>query len=116
MKNNAATFMLLYNDKASVRQDIAQFLGMDTFDMEKYASLRRRDNYIDGYREVFIKEMDKSAVWQVGISLFEHGILTSRPDERHDIGQLAQKESSIQYAVALWVAKIHTAENKKYGR
>lgn len=54
MKNNAATFILLYNDKVSVRQEIAQFLGMDEFDMEKYASLRRRaNNYVDGYREVF---------------------------------------------------------------
>ena len=47
MKNNAATFILLYNDKASVREDIAEFLGMDAFDMEKYASLRRRDSYLE---------------------------------------------------------------------
>jgi conjugal transfer ATP-binding protein TraC len=115
MKNNAATFMLLYNDKSSVRQDIAEFLGMDAFDMEKYASLRRRDNYIDGYREVFIKEMDKSSVWRVGISLFEHGILTSRPDERNEINKLLQKEGSIQHAVTAWVERIRAAESKKYG-
>ena len=116
MKNNAATFMLLYNDKASVRQDIAAFLGMDTFDMEKYASLRRRDNYIDGYREVFIKEMDKSAVWRVGISLFEHGMLTSRPDERNAISRLAKKEESIQHAITTWVNSILAEEEKKYGQ
>ena len=114
MKNNAATFILLYNDKISVREDIAQFLGMDEFDMEKYASLRRRDNYVDGYREVFIKEMNHSAVWQVGLSLFEHGILTSRPDERNEISRLLQKEGSLQSAVTTWVNRI-AAENKKYG-
>lgn len=116
MKNNAATFMLLYNDKVSVRQDIAEFLGMDPFDMEKYASLRRRDNYVDGYREVFIKEMDKSAVWRVGTSLFEHGILTSRPDERNEIIQLAEKEISIQHAITLWVNRILAEEGSKYGQ
>lgn len=114
MKNNAATFILLYNDKVSVRQDIAQFLGMDAFDMEKYASLRRKDNYVDGYREVFIKEMNQSAVWQVGLSLFEHGILTSRPDERNEISKLLQKEGSIQSAVTTWVNGIRAAENRKY--
>ncbi len=116
MKNNASTFMLLYNDKSSVRQDIAEFLGMDSFDMEKYASLRRRDNYVNGYREVFIKEMDKSAVWRVGISLFEHGILTSRPDERNEISQLAKKEGSIQHAVTTWVNRILAEEGRKYGQ
>lgn len=116
MKNNASTFMLLYNDKASVRADIAQFLGMDSFDMEKYASLRRRDNYVDGYREVFIKEMDQSAVWRVGLSLFEHGILTSRPDERNAISQLAKKEGSIQQAVSTWVNKILAEEGRRYVR
>jgi len=108
--------MLLYNDKSSVRQDIAEFLGMDSFDMEKYASLRRRDNYVNGYREVFIKEMDKSAVWRVGISLFEHGILTSRPDERNEISQLAKKEGSIQHAVTTWVNRILAEEGRKYGQ
>lgn len=116
MKNNAATFILLYNDKASVRQDIARFLGMDSFDIEKYASLRRRDNYLDGYREVFIKEMDKSAVWRIGTSLFEHGILTSRPDERNVISQLATKEGNIQHAVTTWVNTIMAEEGKKYGQ
>lgn len=115
MKNNAATFILLYNDKSSVRHEIAQFLGMDEFDMEKYASLRRRDNYIDGYREVFIKEMDKSSVWRIGISLFEHGILTSRPDERNEISRLTQQAGNIQQAVTAWVNSIRTTEKQQYG-
>ena len=107
MKNNAATFILLYNDKESVRGDIAEFLGMSAFDMEKYASLRRQDTYTDGYREVFIKEMDKSSVWRVGLSLYEHGILTSRPDERNAITRLTQEaEGDIELAVARWVNRV----------
>lgn len=109
MKNNAATFILLYNDKVSVREDIAKFLGMDEFDMEKYASLRKKDNYIDGYREVFIKEMNQSSVWQVSLSLFEHGILTSRPDERNEINRLLQKVGNIQQAVNIWFNKVQVA-------
>ena len=115
MKNNASTFILLYNDKSSVREDIASFLGMDAFDMEKYASLRRRDHYVDGYREVFIKEMDQSTVWRVGTSLFEHGLLTSRPDERNTISTLARQMGGIQQAVVAWVNKILTEEEHKYG-
>ena len=115
MKNNASTFILLYNDKSSVREDIAAFLGMDAFDMEKYASLRRRDHYLDGYREVFIKEMDKSAVWRVGLSLFEHGVLTSRPDERHAISALVQQHGSLQPAVSAWVNQIKSEEENSYG-
>jgi conjugal transfer ATP-binding protein TraC len=106
MKNNASTFMLLYNDKASVREDIASFLGMHDFDKEKYASLRRRDNYIGGYREVFIKEMDRSSVWRIETSLYEHAILTSRPDERHAIAKLIEEEGDIELAVAKWVKQV----------
>jgi hypothetical protein len=105
MKNNAATFILLYNDKESVRKDIADFLGMNDLDMEKYASLRRKDTYIDGFREVFIKEMDKSAIWRISTSLFEHAILTSRPDERNEILALMRQEKDVAYAVAKWVDK-----------
>ena len=116
MKNNASTFMLLYNDKASVRQDIAQFLGMDAFDMEKYASLRRRDHYQEGYREVFIKEMNQSSVWRVGLSLYEHALLTSRPDERNAISSLMDKGYEIKEAVITWVNMIQASQDKKYDR
>ncbi|WP_148204955.1 VirB4 family type IV secretion system protein [Candidatus Amoebophilus asiaticus] len=107
MKNNASTFILLYNDKESVRRDIADFLGMNAFDMEKYASLRRRDSYLNGYREVFIKEMDKSAVWRIETSLFEHAILTSRPDERNAMAQLIRlAEGDIEMASVTWVRQL----------
>ena len=114
MKNNAATFILLYNDKASVREDIAEFLGMDAFDMEKYASLRRRDSYLDGYREVLIKEMDHSAVWRVSLSLFEHALLTSRPDERLALQALVKKEGNIERAVTTWVHQTLQATKQRY--
>ena len=110
MRNNASTFMLLYNDKESVREEIAQFLGMDAFDKEKYASLRRRDHYEDGFREVFIKEMNKSAVWRVGLSLYEHGLLTSRPDERNAIKELMQQGKNIQEAITTWVQDIRAKQ------
>ena len=67
-------------------------------------------------KEVFIKEMDKSAVWRVGISLFEHGMLTSRPDERNAISQLAKKEENLQHAITTWVNRILAEEEKKYGQ
>ena len=115
MKNNAATFILLYNDKESVRRDIADFLGMNAFDMEKYASLRRRDSYTDGYREVFIKEMDTSSVWRIETSLYEHGLLTSRPDERNAITKLIKTTGNIQSAVTSWVNDISKEKHTIYG-
>jgi type IV secretory pathway VirB4 component len=115
MKNNAATFILLYNDKQSVRRDIADFLGMNAFDMEKYASLRRRDSYTDGYREVFIKEMDTSSVWRIETSLYEHGILTSRPDERNAITNFIKSTGSVRAAVTAWINDILKAEPTTHG-
>ena len=112
MKNNAATFILLYNDKASVREEIADFLGMNEFDMEKYASLRRYDSYVGGYREVFIKEMDKSSVWRLGMSLYEHAILTSRPDERNEILDMTAQHGDLQRAVTDWVERIKKQTNR----
>ena len=112
MKNNAATFILLYNDKASVREEIADFLGMNEFDMEKYASLRRYDSYVGGYREVFIKEMDKSSVWRLGMSLYEHAILTSRPDERNAILAMTAQHGDLQRAVTDWVERIKKQTNR----
>jgi conjugal transfer ATP-binding protein TraC len=107
MKGNNSTTILLYNDKESVRKDIADFLGMNEFDMEKYASLRSRDDYFDGYREVFIKEMDQSAVWRVGTSIYEHAILTSQPDERNEIARLKREKGNIEEAVIEWVNSIN---------
>ena len=106
MKNNAATFILLYNDKASVREDIAAFLGMNEFDLEKYASLRRKDHCLEGYREVLIKEMDHSTVWRVSLSLYEHALLTSRPDERHRVQELVQQEGSAERGIARWASEV----------
>lgn len=112
MKNNASTFILLYNDKESVRKDIADFLGMNAFDMEKYASLRRRDNYLDGYREVFIKEMDQSGVLGVETSLYERAILTSRPDERNAMAQLIRSTGGdVEMASVTWVKQILDKHN-----
>jgi conjugal transfer ATP-binding protein TraC len=102
MKNNASTFILLYNDKESVRKEIGDFLGMREFDMEKYESMRRKDG-IDSYREVFIKEMNNSFVWQLKPSLTEYAILTSRPDERNRIDKLIKEKGDIELAIMSWV-------------
>jgi type IV secretory pathway VirB4 component len=113
MKNNASTFILLYNDKESVREDIAAFLGMNEFDQEKYASLMRKDSYKNGFREIFIKEMDKSAVWRIETSLFEHAVLTSRPDERNAMSKLIQETGDIELAACRWV-KITLEKHDQY--
>ncbi len=108
MRTNAATFILLYNDKNSVRKSISEFLGMNSFDMEKYESLRRKDGK-DGFREIFIKEMDNSSVWRIDTSLYEHIILTSRPDERDLFLKYLKEEDGtfdIEFAASRWVEKM----------
>ena len=60
--------------------------------------------------------MNQSAVWQVGLSLFEHGILTSRPDERNEINKLLQTEGNIKRAVTTWVHRIQAAATQQYGQ
>lgn len=114
MKNNASTSILLYNDKEFVRKEIADFLGLSEFDREKYAALMRKNSYRGGFREVFIKEMDKSAIWRVETSLIEHAILTSRPDERNSINKLIEKRGDIELAVCQWVREILEKE-ESYG-
>lgn len=104
MKNNAASFILLYNEKDSSRREIGDFLGMNALDMQKYASLRRRDGK-DGYREVFIKEMANSNVWLLATSLWEHAMITSKPDERNKIASLTKSLGSIEDGIAAWVAQ-----------
>lgn len=102
MRNNASTIILLYNEKESIRNEIAEFLGLSEFDCEKYASLRQTESY----REVFIKQMNDSFVCRLDVSLFEHGILTSRPDERNRITDLAYKKQDLEAAVAEWVQEM----------
>lgn len=99
----SSTSILLYNDNESIRKDIADFLGYNEFDREKYASLMRKEGYRGGFREVFIKEMDKSAVWRVELSLYEHAIITSRPDERNAINKLFKELGDIELATCRWV-------------
>ena len=102
IKNNAATFILLYNEKASSREEIGSFLGMNELDMQKYASLRRQNGPV-GFREIFIKEMEQSHVWLLEPSLWEHAMFTSHPSERNKIDELAKKHGNIEDGIAEWV-------------
>ena len=102
IKNNAATFILLYNEKASSREEIGAFLGMNDLDMEKYASLRRQ-NGPDGFREIFIKEMSHSHVWLLETSPWEYAMLTSNPSERNKIAALTKQYGSIKDGIIEWV-------------
>ena len=102
MKNNAATFILLYNEKKSSREEMGAFIGMTPFEMEKYESLRRK-NGSNGYREIFIKEMGEANIWLLETSLWEHALLTSRPDERNHITRLIQEKGDAQLGIAEWV-------------
>ncbi|AXI23898.1 AAA-like domain protein [Cardinium endosymbiont of Sogatella furcifera] len=102
IKNNAATFILLYNEKACSREEIGDFLGMNALDMQKYASLRRHNGPV-GFREIFIKEMGQSHVWLVEPSLWEHAMLTSHPSERNQLAALAKKHENIEDGIAEWV-------------
>ncbi len=110
----SSTSILLYNDNEFIRKDIADFLGLSEFDREKYASLMRKEGYRGGFREVFIREMDKSNVWRVETSLFEHAILTSRPDERNAINKLIQEKGDIELAASQWVKQTLEKETE-YG-
>ena len=99
MLNNAATCILLYNDKASSRKAMGKFWGLSALEMEKYGSLRRGQDY----REVLIKEMDSAHVWRVEASLYEHALLTSKPEERDRITALIEEHGDIQRGIAAWV-------------
>ena len=110
IKNNAATFILLYNEKSSSREEIGAFLGMNDLDMAKYASLRRQ-NGPGGFREIFIKEMGKSHVWLLEPSLWEHAMFTSHPSERNKIAALTKKHGNIEDGIAEWV---HHTKQKYY--
>ncbi|AXI24618.1 AAA-like domain protein [Cardinium endosymbiont of Sogatella furcifera] len=102
IKNNAATFILLYNEKSSSREEIGTFLGMNALDMQKYASLRRK-NGPGGFREIFIKEMSQSHVWLLEPSLWEHAMFTSHPSERNQIASFTKKHGNIEDGIAEWV-------------
>ncbi len=99
MVNNASTSILLYNDKAASRAAIADFLGMNALEAEKYASLRRHRHY----REVLIKEMNTAHVWRVEVSAAEHAALTSKPEERDRISQLIAQQGDVHRGIAAWV-------------
>lgn len=101
LKNNASTFMLLYNEKESSREEASEWLGLNELEMSKYASLQRRGGK-KPWREILIKEMDQSAVWRIETSPYEYALLTSRPDERDAITQLTQTKP-LEQAIIEWV-------------
>ena len=100
MRNNASTCVLLYNEKERARQEVGEFLGLSALDMEKYGSLQRQAG---AYREVLIKEMDRSAVWRVEASLAEHALLTSEPEERDRITALIEEQGDVSSGIRAWV-------------
>lgn len=114
LKDNVSTLILLYSEKDSTREQVANFLGLGDFDRQKYASLSRKDSLFGGYRDVFIKEMDSAAIWRMSPSIFEHAILTSRPSERNVIAKYSQELGSIQQGVCRWVHQVTLAEDPSY--
>ena len=69
-------------------------------------------NYIDGFREVLIKEADQSNIWRVQLSLYEHAILTSRNAERNYLNKLIEKRGSVELGISQWVREILEKEGK----
>ena len=59
--------------------------------------------------------MDQSSVWRVGLSFYEHGILTPRPGERNAIKDLMQQESDIQEEIITWVNRIRATQHNEHG-
>ena len=109
MKSNAATAILLYNDKAASRQAMGEFLGLSALEMEKYGSLRRTSTY----REVLIKEMEAAHVWRVAATPYEHALLTSKPEERDRITALIEEHGDTQRGITAWVRKYYTERSSQ---
>jgi hypothetical protein len=105
IKDSASILILLYNDKESSRQEMGKFFGLSELDMDKYASLNRKDGYL-GYREVLIREMKSSKVWMVDTSLYEHGMITSEPDERNRITDLIEEKGDVTRGLCAWVKEV----------
>lgn len=101
LKNNASTFILLGNEKASSREEVASWLGLSDHEMQKYSSLRR-SNGLKPFREVLIKEMNQSNIFRIETSAHEYAIFTSRPDERNAISEL-KKTHTLEDAISIWV-------------
>jgi conjugal transfer ATP-binding protein TraC len=105
MKDSSSILILLYNDKESSRQEMGKFFGLSALDMDKYASLSRKDGYV-GYREVLIREMKNSKVWMVDTSLYEHAMITSEPDERNRITELIEDKKDVTRGICAWVQEV----------
>ncbi|MEL6152788.1 MAG: hypothetical protein AAFQ78_02060 [Bacteroidota bacterium] len=106
MKSNASTCILLYNDKAALREEMGAFLGLSELEMEKYASLRRTATF----REVLIKEMDTAHIWQVAASPYEHALLTSKSEERDRISALIAEKGDLQRGIQAWIQERATRQ------
>jgi hypothetical protein len=81
------------------------FFGLSALDMDKYASLSRKDGHL-GYREVLIREMGASKIWMVDTSLYEHAMITSEPDERNRIADLMEEKGDVTKGICAWVKEV----------
>ena len=59
--------------------------------------------------------MDQSAVWRIGLSLYEHGLLTSRPDERNLIREHMKQAGSLRGGISAWVDQLNKEEAQSHG-
>jgi type IV secretory pathway VirB4 component len=105
LKDSSSILILLYNDKSSSREEMGKFFGLSELDMDKYASLSRKDGHL-GYREVLIREMGTAKIWMVDTSLYEHAMITSEPDERNRITDLIEEKGDATKGICAWVKEM----------
>jgi type IV secretory pathway VirB4 component len=105
LKDSSSILILLYNDKSSSREEMGKFFGLSELDMDKYASLSRKDGHL-GYREVLIREMGTAKIWMVDTSLYEHAMITSEPDERNRITDLIEEKGEVTKGICAWVKEM----------
>ena len=102
VKANSSTVLILNHTDSKNLQELCEYMGL-TEHQEDLAKSLRKDSH---WREIFVKQGEFAKVYRVEVPLAIQGLITSTPDDRNFIRNVAGEDGdNIRLALNRWMEK-----------
>jgi conjugal transfer ATP-binding protein TraC len=100
VKANSSTIIILNHEDSDVLKTLCEYMGLTEHQQDLAKSLRKSDKW----REIFVKQGEFAKVYRVEVPPYIAGLITSFPDDRNYIRNLAgENGENITLALNRWI-------------
>jgi conjugal transfer ATP-binding protein TraC len=100
VKANSSTIIILNHEDSDVLKGLCEYMGLTEHQEDLAKSLRKSEKW----REIFVKQGEFAKVYRVEVPLYIAGLITSFPDDRNYIRDVAgENGENITLALNRWI-------------